>query len=124
MSTITQRAREKQYEAAAAFMRRLPGPQLVVPGNHDIPLYDVIRRFFFPLHALREKLNIPELNGDVDTIGGWIIQQLGRWPRQGDSVALGDYSVRVVAVQQKRVAQVLITPNTQEAARVDGPGKA
>ena len=78
----------------------------------------------FPLHALREKLELPELNGDVDTIGGWIIQQLGRWPRQGDSVALGDYTVRVVAVQQKRVAQVLITPNTQEAARVDGPGKA
>ena len=63
------------------------------------------------------------LNGvDVDTIGGWVIQQLGRWPRQGDSVLLGNYSVRVTGVQQKRVGQVLITPNTQEAARQDGPG--
>ena len=47
---FTQRARASQYSAAAAFMRRLPMPQICVPGNHDIPLYDVIRRFFFPLH--------------------------------------------------------------------------
>ena len=78
----------------------------------------------YPLHALHEKLELPDLNGDVDTIGGWIIQQLGRWPRQGDSVPLGDYTVRVMTVQQKRVGQVLITPNTQEQAREDGPGKA
>jgi CBS domain containing-hemolysin-like protein len=78
----------------------------------------------FPLHALKERLELPDLNGvDVDTIGGWVIQQLGRWPRQGDSVQLGNYSVRVTSVQQKRVGQVLITPATQEAARADGPGK-
>jgi CBS domain containing-hemolysin-like protein len=78
----------------------------------------------YALHALREKLHLPDMNGDVDTIGGWVIQHLGRRPRQGDSVPLGDYTVRVVAVQQKRVGQVLITPNTQEQARADGPGEA
>ena len=46
---FTQRARDGQYARAAAYMRRLPGPQLVVPGNHDIPLYNLFRRFFFPL---------------------------------------------------------------------------
>ncbi len=46
---FTQRARPGQYRDAAAFMRRLPKPQLVVPGNHDIPMFDVVRRFFFPL---------------------------------------------------------------------------
>jgi len=46
---FTQRARASQYKAAAAFMGRLPRPQLVVPGNHDIPLFDVITRFFMPL---------------------------------------------------------------------------
>src|SRR5439155_5226468 len=46
---FTQRARAGQYAAAARYMGRLPRPQLVVPGNHDIPLYDVITRFFFPL---------------------------------------------------------------------------
>lgn len=50
---FTQRARRRQYEAAAAFLKRLPTPQLVVPGNHDIPLFDLIRRFFFPLTRYR-----------------------------------------------------------------------
>src|SRR5688572_18256272 len=47
---FTQRARGGQYAAAARFMQRLPSPQVCVPGNHDIPLYDVIRRFLSPLH--------------------------------------------------------------------------
>src|SRR5688500_15402868 len=47
---FTQRARTSQYRDAANYLNRLPQPQLVVPGNHDIPLYDLIRRFFFPLN--------------------------------------------------------------------------
>jgi 3',5'-cyclic AMP phosphodiesterase CpdA len=27
---------------------------MVVPGNHDIPLFDVVRRFFFPLNRYRK----------------------------------------------------------------------
>lgn len=50
---FTQRARARQYRAAAEFLRRLPTPQIVVPGNHDIPLYDLVRRFFFPLQRYR-----------------------------------------------------------------------
>jgi 3',5'-cyclic AMP phosphodiesterase CpdA len=46
---LTQRARRAQFRAAAAFLARLPQPQIVVPGNHDVPLYDVARRFFAPL---------------------------------------------------------------------------
>ena len=51
---FTQRARRKQYAQAAGYLGRLPTPQVVVPGNHDIPLYDVIRRFFFPLQRYRK----------------------------------------------------------------------
>jgi 3',5'-cyclic AMP phosphodiesterase CpdA len=46
---FTQRARAWQYKDAVTFMDRLPRPQLAVPGNHDIPLFDVITRFFWPL---------------------------------------------------------------------------
>lgn len=46
---FTQRARRRQFERATAFMARLPPLQISVPGNHDIPLYDVFRRFFRPL---------------------------------------------------------------------------
>jgi len=50
---LTQRARRRQYQAAAQYLRRLPHPQIIVPGNHDVPLWDVVRRFFFPLSRYR-----------------------------------------------------------------------
>lgn len=50
---LTQRARRAQFAAARDFLARLPQPQLVVPGNHDIPLYDILRRFFAPLNRYR-----------------------------------------------------------------------
>ena len=50
---LTQRARNTQFRAARAFLDRLPMPQVVVPGNHDVPLYDVVRRFVAPLARFR-----------------------------------------------------------------------
>jgi 3',5'-cyclic AMP phosphodiesterase CpdA len=50
---LTQRARVGQFAAAQEFLDRIPFPRLVVPGNHDIPLYDVGRRFLRPLHRYR-----------------------------------------------------------------------
>ncbi|HYW30074.1 MAG TPA: metallophosphoesterase [Gemmatimonas sp.] len=51
---LTQRAQPEQFEAARAYLKRLPGPQLVIPGNHDVPLYDVFRRFASPLGRYKE----------------------------------------------------------------------
>ena len=51
---LTQRAREEQFADARRYLQRLPGPQLVVPGNHDVPLYDVFRRFMSPLGRYRK----------------------------------------------------------------------
>jgi 3',5'-cyclic AMP phosphodiesterase CpdA len=53
---FTQRARRRQFAQAAAFLRTLPGPQLLVPGNHDVPLYDVARRFLAPLQRFRRSI--------------------------------------------------------------------
>jgi CBS domain containing-hemolysin-like protein len=79
----------------------------------------------YPMHALRERLSLHNLNvDDVDTINGYIIQQLGRWPRPGDAVPLGQYMARVLSVSQKRIGQVLITPVTRDVAKQDGPGTA
>jgi 3',5'-cyclic AMP phosphodiesterase CpdA len=50
---LTQRARRREFRAARAFLDRLPAPALVVPGNHDIPLFDLARRFFRPLDRYR-----------------------------------------------------------------------
>ena len=50
---FTQRARRSQYLEAAEFLRRLPRPQLLVPGNHDVPLWNAARRVFLPLRRYR-----------------------------------------------------------------------
>ncbi len=65
----------------------------------------------YPLHDLRDRIELPEIDfGDVDTIGGYVVQKLNRWPRPGDQVSLGTFTARVLSVQQKRVGQVLISP--------------
>ena len=49
---FTQRARTDQFEEACNFLTRLKdaGHEVLgVPGNHDVPLYDVLRRFLSPL---------------------------------------------------------------------------
>ncbi len=46
---FTQRARKSQFRSAADYMKQLPKPQISIPGNHDIPLFDVFRRFISPL---------------------------------------------------------------------------
>ncbi|RSZ57373.1 metallophosphoesterase [Massilia atriviolacea] len=46
---LTQRAKSEEFEAAKAWLDTLPGPQIIVPGNHDISLYNVFRRFLQPL---------------------------------------------------------------------------
>ena len=50
---LTQRARRSQFRAAAEFLARFDVPKVVVPGNHDIPLFDVMRRFVSPLARFR-----------------------------------------------------------------------
>ena len=46
---LTQRARTEEFVQARAFLARLPSPQVVVPGNHDVPLYNVFDRLLRPL---------------------------------------------------------------------------
>jgi 3',5'-cyclic AMP phosphodiesterase CpdA len=46
---ITQRGRRAQFSAAKRFVDELGVPHcLVIPGNHDIPLFNVVARVFFP----------------------------------------------------------------------------
>jgi 3',5'-cyclic AMP phosphodiesterase CpdA len=46
---LTQRAKPDQFRQAKAFLDSLPKPQLVVPGNHDVPLFNVFQRVLTPL---------------------------------------------------------------------------
>jgi len=45
---VTQRARRGQFSAAADFLRQAACPVLCIPGNHDIPLFNIVARLFYP----------------------------------------------------------------------------
>jgi len=51
---ITQRAKPGQFSAARRFLDELGiGNQLVIPGNHDIPLFNLATRIFAPYSRFR-----------------------------------------------------------------------
>jgi len=59
---LTQRATRDQFEAAKSFIGRLPQvPTLVIPGNHDVPLYRLLQRFNNP-HGLYKEIISEDLN--------------------------------------------------------------
>jgi 3',5'-cyclic AMP phosphodiesterase CpdA len=70
---FTQRAKTEQFKEACRFLERLRerGHEVIgVPGNHDVPLYDVLRRFLSPLARYRRFIDdtlcpVVELNGAV-----------------------------------------------------------
>jgi 3',5'-cyclic AMP phosphodiesterase CpdA len=50
-----------QWHTIAAFLKTLPEPRLVVPGNHDVPLFNPFNRLFRPLERYKRYIS-PELN--------------------------------------------------------------
>jgi 3',5'-cyclic AMP phosphodiesterase CpdA len=50
---LTQRAKPHQFQQARTFVDRIAAPTLVVPGNHDVPLYRFWERFLNPYGAYR-----------------------------------------------------------------------
>ncbi len=71
---LTQRAKRRQFAAARAFLDQLPQvPKVVVPGNHDVPLYRVLERATRP-YALYQQYISPKLDqvlrlGDAVIVG-------------------------------------------------------
>lgn len=56
---LTQRAHRHEFAAARAFLDRIRQPAIVIPGNHDVPLYNLIDRWLRP-HARFAALIGPE----------------------------------------------------------------
>lgn len=50
---LTQRAKVEEFTDARRFLDAIPFPRIVVPGNHDVPLYNVLSRFVHRLKRYR-----------------------------------------------------------------------
>ena len=70
---LTQRAREAEFRAARAWLDALGLAWIAVPGNHDLPLFDLVRRFLAPLARWRRHIgpddDVLHTTGDVAILG-------------------------------------------------------
>ena len=89
---LTQRARAWQFREARDYLETLPKPQLVVPGNHDVPLYDVASRFLRPLSNYRR----------------YITEDLEPWFRDEEIAVVGINTARSLTVKGGRINEVQI----------------
>jgi 3',5'-cyclic AMP phosphodiesterase CpdA len=80
---FTQRAKPEQFQAARAFLDRLPKvPIVVTPGNHDAPLYRVAERVLDPFGHYREYIS-PELDTVTRIPGATIVAINSMAPLRG-----------------------------------------
>lgn len=54
---FVEHASRAEFEQAKQYLKRLPTPQLVVPGNHDLPFYDPIKRYRLGLTRYRRYIS-------------------------------------------------------------------
>lgn len=54
---LTHRGRPGQFRAAAGFLSRIEAPVMAVPGNHDVPLYNIPVRFLVPWAGYRQAID-------------------------------------------------------------------
>ncbi|OCH98165.1 3',5'-cyclic-nucleotide phosphodiesterase [Legionella jamestowniensis] len=70
---LTQRAKSHQFELLQSFLDQLPGTVLVVPGNHDVPLYNFLTRLMNPFkaydHYVKEQFKAEFVNDEVAILG-------------------------------------------------------
>jgi 3',5'-cyclic AMP phosphodiesterase CpdA len=87
---LTQRAKVDQFRQASSYLdqlRTLGAPVLVVPGNHDVPLYDIFRRFAAPLDRYKR----------------YISDDLCPWFENDDVAVLGINTARSLTVKDGRI---------------------
>lgn len=97
---ITQRARVAEFKAAADFLETLPAPLLVVPGNHDVPLYNVLLRGLSPLDRYRR----------------YITSDLAPFYEDAEIAALGVNTARALTFKDGRINRLQIEAAMQRFA--------
>ena len=79
---LTQRAKAREFKVARALLGRLgPAPVVVTPGNHDVPLYRVWERLFFPYRNWKRYVS-PELNTVTRLDGATVVALSSAAPRR------------------------------------------
>ncbi len=102
---LTQRAKVEQFRQASDYLDRLcvtGCPTLVVPGNHDVPLYDVIRRFAAPFDRYKR----------------YIQNDLCPWFENDEVAVLGLNTARSLTIKDGRINHEQIALLRERFAKV------
>ncbi|WP_158807257.1 metallophosphoesterase [Beijerinckia sp. L45] len=82
---FTMAARRTEYEAAHAFLQRLPQPWISVPGNHDISPFHLMQRFLRPFSRYRRFIAADtEPTFQDDEIGVVCLNTVRTWAPERD----------------------------------------
>ena len=112
---ITQRARRSQFRAARAFLARFAVPTtLILPGNHDIPLFNLVARLLTPYANYQRAFGTalePEFeSADLLVIG---INTTTPWRHKDGEITVGQIARVCCRLQQAHEAQLRIVVTHQ-----------
>lgn len=93
---LTQRARVEEFREAREFLDSLPFPQIVVPGNHDLALYNPVERFLRPMRTYHR----------------YISENLEPVYADEELAVMGINTVRLLTIQKGRI-------NMRQVARIE-----
>jgi 3',5'-cyclic AMP phosphodiesterase CpdA len=109
---LTQRARRTEFAQARRFLDSLPFQRLVVPGNHDVPLHNVFRRFVTPLarytRAITEDL-LPVYRDEEMIVVGVNTARSWTWGEGRINAAQVDQIVEHLAGVTKGLIRIVVT---------------
>lgn len=70
---LTLRARRREFEQAKIWLSAFKAPTLVVPGNHDLPYFNLVQRFRNPFHRFHHAAGRASLMPVIERKGGMVL---------------------------------------------------
>lgn len=116
---ITQRARRWQFLEAHEFAKAFPSARFIaVPGNHDIPLFNIFGRLFDPYRGFRRyfkyRLEKDFIEGDVLITG---LNSTSRWRHVQGDFNLQRIDSRLSEREQKAKVRIVAFHHPMDCAK-------
>ena len=117
---ITQRARAHEFARARAFLDELQAPaRLIVPGNHDIPLFDLVTRAWRPYRGF-ERVFGAALEGEFESDDLLVIalNTTRRWRHSNGEVSAAQVECVAARLARATSAQLKLVAVHQPVAAI------
>jgi CBS domain containing-hemolysin-like protein len=90
-----------EFDEATPGVVRLGSGSIEMPGSLSLP-------------EAAGVLELVDLEDESDTIGGYVVARIGRLPRKGDRLEVGDWVVTVESVLRRRIERLRFDPLEKE----------